>query len=1245
MKKLFMKGKSVLACIVVAAILATSLFTGVVVNAQTGATCGGTIIEKWDQYENGQYVGWYNTNISGEGTEESPFIIDSAEKLAQLCRYGCEANVYYKVDDSIKAFDMNTVAGVDLTVDNITAAEVKTAVADKILGKVWFCDAPFKGNFDGNGVTIYGLCTGPNYYNDYSYENNLKAGHNRGGLFGKIDAKTAVIKNVAIKNSYLKGDPAGAIFGETLGNGGSAIIENIIVANCYVDSTGGYVSGVVAGYCPYDSTTNIADKVKLNNCLVYDNVVYNKDGAAARLIGSMEAYCDDGNGAKTHDVEGFNVKNTVAIGSNIENANWWQKQSRMYENCYTTENPDPVNTTITKIANADAAKGTAAITNLAGLDKTAWFFNTTGYPEPRAFHDITMVDNGDGTHSETCTCGLTSGAIAHTFVEGVCACGAKTPCGEGIVEVWDGKDENGTWITWQYSTFEGSGTEEDPYIVRYAEQLAYLTTSGSSTYASTVDKYYKVDDSVKAFDMNTTGLDLSGDMTTAEVKEMLADEIVNRTYWAASTFAGTFDGNGVEIYGLHAGSVTYAAGDTTGESGGQMPALFPKVTAGTTIKNLTLKNSYLSTTNAYAGGLIAEVTADAGNNAETVTIENCIVHDCYIANEQTGQYAVAPGVIAGNVGSNAYMIISNVLVYGNEVSNLADKPVAILGNAAKCYIPEGATLNTTKNRLINSIILDAAPYTAAGSWWFKACDNGIFQNVYFDDTTDINGFGNYGHANSKLVQLSSKEDAFGAAAAENMPELDTSIWFVTTTTYPQLKAFHDDEFKGTATSENALVHISGACSCGLECVEAHNFVCDDDVAEWDSYYCEVCGYVCEHVSEEEGITEYEGDCITAAGYEYNCPICGYHEEDFAEVAGHNFTFNEAQYGADCQTAGTIAHNYCDVCDKNYAEDASDTEPFENALTDLTGEKAPCAPVVDAETEDVIFEYDNETHWAKCATCGETMYPGGHTGEKKDNGDGTHSVTCSICDYESESEEHNFVTNDEVPGWDSYHCEICGLVCEHVSEEEGITEYEGDCVTAAGYEYNCPICGYHEEDFAEVAGHNFTYNDAKAGEDCETAGTIAHNHCDVCDKNYAADASETEPFENAITDLTGDFGDCIAATDEEGNVIYYSDKEYHWTICAVCGEIITTTAHDLDEGQCDICGAVKIVVAEIAVDATGAYTIIPADVADYDMATDVVVYDQAGNVVVYSEDLGGFALVKGVNYLAVFAEDLDLPVDV
>ena len=258
----------------------------------------GTVVEKWDQYSDGAWSDWYDASFDGkgDGTKDNPYIITSAEELANLCRYGSDANVYYKVDDSIKAFDMNN-SGIDLSGDDVTAEYVKQQLADVICGKVWACDAAFKGNFDGNGVEIYGLRAGPAYYSQASFESGSKAGYQYGGLFGQVDASTASIKNVKIKNSYFIGESAGAIFGYTAKTNGSVKIDNCAVVNCHIESTSnsGNDAGAIGGKCDFNPDENISDKVLINNCIVYGNTIVNKSGSK-RLVGTIEAWHYNGSG-------------------------------------------------------------------------------------------------------------------------------------------------------------------------------------------------------------------------------------------------------------------------------------------------------------------------------------------------------------------------------------------------------------------------------------------------------------------------------------------------------------------------------------------------------------------------------------------------------------------------------------------------------------------------------------------------------------------------------------------------------------------------------------------------------------------------------------------------------------------------------------------------------------------------------------------------------------------------------------
>ncbi len=916
MKSIIRKGKALVAFITVFAILAVSLFTGVVATA-SATPCGGTIVEKWDKVSDGVTGDWYDSNFDGkgDGSKDNPYIITSAEEFAWVCSAVIPANTYYKVDENIKAFDMNTVSGVDLTVDNISADAVKELVADKVLGKVWHPNYSgcFAGNFDGSGVTIYGLYSGKAYYNQTAFETGSKAGCSYGGIFSKIDASTATFKNFSIKNSYFTGESSGAIFGETVLNDGSVIIENVVVANCYIESTrSDRIGGVLGGYLSFDSSINTASKAKVNNCLVYDNVVFNKGSSVApRLFGTLEAYHDNGSGTKVRDPENFNVSNTIAIGCEIgNNGSYWMASDDFYYNCYTTGTNEyyggVILTNVRTLANADAAKGAAALTNLNGLDKSVWFFNKTTYPVLREFHDFSIVDNGNGTHSESCGCGLESNATIHTFVTGICSgCGYVDPCINGHTltsfdEIPATKTENGkkahdycsvcekTFIDGVMvlesdliipmlvatSTYTGnvdtdligSGTSDNPFIITSADEFAAVALGKVSSVDSLGNKYFfKVSDGLHSLYING-GEDLAKMTDLEEVKTYLTSNTVNN-WTSTGEFSGCFDGNGVTIYGVY--------------SNNAQAGLFPKVSGKASIKNISIKNSYLITpenqVNYYSVGGIVGYSAWKSDSSQfgTIEIENCIVANNYIHSQSSDADYGRAGAVVGNVFSNS-VAINNCGIYDNEVIN---------GSSTKNYAPALVCYASGGNSSFKNIIaIGTNPYTAGGGWHLR--DNSKFTNVYTDGavTTAAGAPADY----STITQVT-KEQVQGAVAKENIKNLDETIWFFNTKTYPQLRIFHEIT----------------ADSVGVDGHENEKDVCCDDIV----------------VNAEEIIPHtYIGN---------NCSVCDYR---FPCAYGHNFTDVPA-VDASYENAGNIAHKSCSQCGKKYPMDAAIDAPVSSAYAD------------------------------------------------------------------------------------------------------------------------------------------------------------------------------------------------------------------------------------------------------------------------------------------------------------------------
>ena len=1144
MKKLFMKGKSFLACVLVLAVLAVSLFTGAVVTAgaATGGKCGGTTIEKWDKVSDGVSIGdWYDgTFESGDGSQDNPYIISSAEELAWVCKNTTvenSAGVYYKVDESIKAFDMNTVSGVDLTDEDLTANEVYNSINGKILGKVWHpgYSGCFAGNFDGNGVTIYGLYAGPAYYNQTSYDNNAPYGCEYAGLFSVVDASTATFKNFTIKNSYFTSNISGAVFGRSIVNDGSALIENVIVANCYLETKTDIPGGVMVGKCDYDATNIITSNVLINNCLVYGNVVVNKNGNAARLVGTTEAYCNDGNGGKTRDYNGFGVRNTIAIDCAIENAgSWWQQDSKFFTNCYTTTTPHTANTTITKLDNADAAKGAAAMTNIIGLDSAVWFFNTSTYPVLRVMHNIETTDNKNGTHIEECSCGLTSGNVEHEFIGGECICGATPNCGD-VVSVYSGTPD---------TNLEGLGTADSPYLITSADELAAVAQARIDTADASGNPYYFKVDGVDKFYIN--GGDEVAALTSAQqVKAYFNGKTSSQAHvWSAGGFfKGKFDGNGATVYGLYTGS---AAGGNKQWFG----ALFQKVEGGAIIENIALKNSYIEA--AELGGIFA--TDYNCTIAGTVKIENCMVVNCSFRCDRgsdTDSTKIA-GYLAGKLDKSVIKI-NDCFIADNECSYRYDDANGVTTDTGYFYtapnsIKDGSNNIIDTTDVTNSIFLNA---NAVGRSWYTYClSDGHVKNIYTD--TDLTLFTEAHTSNTeqviaKYIKQISNSDAIGSTAVQNITALGTD-WIFSATGYPELRVFHDDELDIEYAADNYAGHIE-SCSCGFTTpVVEHDYN--------NNYKCIDCAFICDHANADIDISG--GDCLTAATKTVVCS-CGYENASPNGTAtGHTFIYKNEVPSENCLTQGTAAHKYCAVCDKKYAADADVLAAYNTALTDeeLKLPVADHTPTTD--DSGIIYDANDATHSKICSVCQEKFDTENHVGSFVADGANGHKGQCSVCmlDTSDEAAPHNFVGST---------CEDCNWTCNNHDFVEGNVKNEGDCTNNRVVATYCSICKIAGEDKVTTApGH--TNGEVKTenvvAADCDDDGS--HDeviYCTVCE----TELSRTTVTDTKLGHTDGEVkAENVVAADCENDGSH--DEVVYCTVCEA--ELSRTSVTDTKLGHTD-----------------------------------------------------------------------------
>lgn len=531
-------------------------------------------------------------------------IIDSADELATLVRSSANkendviftTKMYFKVSDSIDALVMQPSSVIDIqTIAGYNDySQVQKFFDESSSAKNWMngtSGAIFDGNFDGNGVPIYGL-----YANGIAISKSNAICQNA-SLFSFADGN-ATFKNVVIKNSYFKSVyRAGALFSCAFGTSGGAKIDGTInvsgceVSGCYMYSAGttSVVSGAtVTDYSP--SATGVlvgelaSDKLCIDACFVYNNY----------------AFCnapdyDDGNPRRANMAivglpvkEGSTISNTICVGT--EAYNGWQNLTKLtYSNVYAkvnkvvdgVENIFDVETTI-------GSRGMKFLENLTwATEGTAdndgvWYASEGQYPTP------IKPDNWDSS---------------------------ITPA-DNI-----------------YS--RGKGTEKEPYIIRTVDQLYAMVHEYNVGFNHrTITNwdfydpyYYKVDNDIKALYIN--------DVTTMEEVKALAEAGVGNVWkltpptatGGANTdpknygFFGNFDGNGVTIYGL-------ISTDGTG--------FVYRLKGNSAIKNVNFEAAY-----SKGSDKASVVTTNLGTwniiNDDCHTISNVAVRNAYV--EKTGSFA------------------------------------------------------------------------------------------------------------------------------------------------------------------------------------------------------------------------------------------------------------------------------------------------------------------------------------------------------------------------------------------------------------------------------------------------------------------------------------------------------------------------------------------------------------------------------------------------------------------------------
>jgi len=145
----------------------------------------------------------------------------------------------------------------------------------------------------------------------------------------------------------------------------------------------------------------------------------------------------------------------------------------------------------------------------------------------------------------------------------------------------------------------GTGAENNPFIVTTEEQLRYVVAGYWE------NTYFKL------------GNDLYiNDTTKSQWKS-------GAKVWSQSSsnsFGGHFDGAGFTVYGLHFNNAPKEGNEAYGVG------LFPKITPAASIKNVTIKEAYISGAG-NAGAIAGMVVTEMVSSDKTAVIENCTVDE------------------------------------------------------------------------------------------------------------------------------------------------------------------------------------------------------------------------------------------------------------------------------------------------------------------------------------------------------------------------------------------------------------------------------------------------------------------------------------------------------------------------------------------------------------------------------------------------------------------------------------------
>ncbi len=599
-----------------------------------------------------------------------------------------------------------------------------------------------------DGKSAYFKLANDIYLNDVESADELKNGNWNNWIHANWKSAT----DIPVFAGHLDGDyhtvyGLYAVWSARVGDGNAGLIPNIAdgasikninVKNAYMYSKIGFMGGIVGSSYP---TNEGARYFTLDNSSVTDSIICgtenNKKFGAGGLVGGGVAVPTindcytygltiEGNSAQgcVGGLIGFSNVASTCVMNNCYSAGYYPigSGSRNFDkidtnvfNVYTDQAKDAMGGSVTafKVLETEKMQGSTALENIVFDDISKWQ-TTEKFPIV-----VKPIEDESGTGS------------------------VPNPDSK----FWAGYSSN---ITYDKSIFtEGDGSSSKPYIITNGDQLyAMILMSGKS---DGKDAYFKL-----ANDIYLNDVQSEEDMKKGKWNNWIHADW--KTANDVPIFAGHLNGSGYTVYGLYA-VWTRRVGD--GNAG-----LIPNVADGASIKNINVKNAYISTPIGFMGGIVG-----SARTKSFVEIECCSVTNSIICGTENGKNYGAGGIIGGGL---ALPIMNNCYTYA----------ITLEGNSENGCV--GGLLgfsNAFGNIKIQNCY--SAGYYPAGSFndsYSKVTDSNIinYSNTYTNCSKD-----EAGNSTKAFITLTAAQMK-GATALNNMIFDDPILW-QTTDNFPILR--------------------------------------------------------------------------------------------------------------------------------------------------------------------------------------------------------------------------------------------------------------------------------------------------------------------------------------------------------------------------------------------------------------------------------------------------------------------------